>query len=375
MKRVNRFRFACLCVVLVGCVGEITGLDEEPDAAPSPAPDAGGEAGDAGSPVPSYSVTGSVRDYANGDPLPDVALAVEGLDPGMQAVSDPSGAFTLEGVPGSSAFYFRAMPSGTTYLPTTNASVTVLDANVTADVYVVSAVYRQRQHSTVAIPLAPSTSLVVGELVNLDGTPLTGIPLAAVSIMPAGGGPGVGNGPYFIGGAGDVDPNLLVSTAFGGRARVAFLNVPSGAHMIMVNHAPLDGPRIVAVGSATTYDNGATLARAVHDPTAGQGTPSFKTDVYPILQKASLGGQDCASCHSAGKVAGAVLILDDGADVVHARLLANPLLVNLQVPADSLLLTKPLYESPPNHPNAIWLDATDPHYLKILAWISGGAPL
>ena len=124
-----------------------------------------------------------------------------------------------------------------------------------------------------------------------------------------------------------------------------------------------------------TYDGGATLTRVNHDPAAGGGTPSFTTDIYPIFAKASQGGQDCASCHTLGGSAGNVLILDDGAANVHARLIASTLLVNLADPAASLILTKPLYEEPPNHPNAVWLDITDPYYMKILAWITGGAPL
>ena len=44
-------------------------------------------------------------------------------------------------------------------------------------------------------------------------------------------------------------------------------------------------------------------------------------------------------------------------------------------PADSLLLTKPLYDDPPNHPNATFLDMNDPDYIVFLQWITQGAPL
>jgi len=48
--------------------------------------------------------------------------------------------------------------------------------------------------------------------------------------------------------------------------------------------------------------------------------------------------------------------------------------VDLQSPTSSLIPTKPLDETPPNHPNPIWLTDQDPHYLTILGWIGGGAP-
>ena len=47
----------------------------------------------------------------------------------------------------------------------------------------------------------------------------------------------------------------------------------------------------------------------------------------------------------------------------------------LATPATSMLLTKPLYEDPPNHPNATFLDVSDPDYIVILQWIEQGAAL
>ena len=66
---------------------------------------------------------------------------------------------------------------------------------------------------------------------------------------------------------------------------------------------------------------------------------------------------------------------DDLAATVHATLLARPGVINVASPIDSLLLSKPMYEVPPNHPNATWLDDQNPSYQTVLLWITAGAPL
>jgi hypothetical protein len=233
--------------------------------------------------------------------------------------------------------------------------------------------------------------------------------MSALTIEPDGGGTPVGLGPYFVGMNGDIDPLLTQSTVFNGRARAVFLNVPPGSYTMFARGAPggmmggadagvadagLPGPdaapgdagilpevillasgALIAASDMTI--NGATLALLEKiggmGDGGGIGPQSFEADIYPLLQKASQGGQGCASCHTAGGPA-ALLIMNDGAAAVHARLIADPEVVNLLVPEASLLLTKPLYESPPNHPNATWLDVNDPAYKKVHAWITQGAP-
>jgi mono/diheme cytochrome c family protein len=48
--------------------------------------------------------------------------------------------------------------------------------------------------------------------------------------------------------------------------------------------------------------------------------------------------------------------------------------VNLQYPDQSLLLTKPLLEDPPDHPNAAFQSTADPNYVLVKSWIEQGAP-
>jgi hypothetical protein len=85
------------------------------------------------------------------------------------------------------------------------------------------------------------------------------------------------------------------------------------------------------------------------------------------------GGLGCASCHTATGVA-AVLAYDEPAATVLMNMKAIPGVIDLATPADSLFLTKPLYEPAPyNHPNATFLDTTDPDYKLLLRWIEQGA--
>ncbi len=93
---------------------------------------------------------------------------------------------------------------------------------------------------------------------------------------------------------------------------------------------------------------------------------SFAGDVYPILQA------NCVNCHTGAGIA-AFLPMNDGAQAVYDRLMGRPNVVNTGSPAASLILTKPLDETPANHPAAVFPDASDPEYVTILTWISDGA--
>lgn len=411
-----------LVTALAGCIGEISN---------SPSSDGGMAAPDGGAEQASYKLAGMIKDYAEPAMLPNTAVTTLGLTPALSASSDAAGAYMLENVPPGSVFYPHVMPSGETYRPTVNQAVSVLDGDVTLDLAAVTAVYAQRQNATAGVPVAPNTSIVLLDLVKPDGTPYTGVAANALTIEPIGGGVPLGVGPFFIGATGDIDPLLATSTDFGGRARAAFLNVPPGSYMAYVrgvagggeggggitpdagqpdaaplpppdaglldpDAAPVDPPppppdgeitilaqaNVITISDATVH--GATLVLLEKIGGMGEGgggggggempMVSFTTDVYPLLQRASAGGQGCASCHTAGGAAGGALILDDGAAIVHARLIADPELVNLPIPEASLLLTKPLYETPPNHPNATWLTTADPAYVTILGWITAGAP-
>jgi hypothetical protein len=189
-------------------------------------------------------------------------------------------------------------------------------------------------------------------------------------------------GPYFMGEV-DVDPKLLVATAYDGRSRALFLDVPPGTYTLKVTHPnnqnginTLTVPVMLATGGATLAVTGGSGGGGGGGGDNNIMNPTFAMHVYPRLQKAAVGGLGCANCHTANGLAGGVLQFDLPAELVLQNMLARPGVIDLASPADSLLLTKPLYEPPPyNHPNATFIDTNDPDYKLILLWISQGALL
>jgi hypothetical protein len=131
---------------------------------------------------------------------------------------------------------------------------------------------------------------------------------------------------------------------------------------------------LMSTADGVTLVSTANAAAPAGTGTGGGATPlSFATDVYPMLQRAALGGQGCANCHNGTMLAGG-LAYDGAAGDVYTKIMATPGVVVVATPATSMLLSMPLYETPPDlHPNATWLTNLDPAYVKIMQWISDGA--
>jgi len=155
--------------------------------------------------------------------------------------------------------------------------------------------------------------------------------------------------------------------------------VPPGTFSLKVTY-PGGAGDITDITSVTSTADGAVLALSGGIGSGGPGSaitdPKFSVDIYPRLQRAAVGGLGCANCHTLGGP-GAIIQYDLPAAMVLASLLpaAPNGRVDTTTPANSLLLTKPLYEPPPltqNHPNATFIDINDPDYKLITLWISNG---
>lgn len=368
----SRMRTLCSLglVLLAACPGEAP-PPTEADAAPEePA-------------AQSQRVSGKAMDYfvAN-TPLQGAELASDGIVPQLVAASAADGAFSFDTVPVGSQVFFSA--SRGNYRPTRNL-VEIADAAVEQDLYLMSIADIDRQYATDGGKTpTPGRAFVIAELFAADGTPLAGIPLLDVTLVDGADAP-VPNviGPYVMGANGDVVPVGPTQTeTHNGKARVAFLDVPVGSFSLKVKLGGGGEPQTIATPVTTAID-GATLVRAGGRPGPGApagGTPlnpKFAADVFPRLQTAANGGRGCANCHTVGGL-GAIAVFNALPADVLASLKAKPGLIDLASPADSLLLTKPLYEPPPalqNHPNATYVDANDPDYKVILLWIQQGALL
>jgi len=361
-------------ILLAGCPG-----DAPPGGGNTP--DAPNEV-DAGVDAPPADVgqrlTGKAMDYFSANtPMADAMITSDGVAPVMMATSVNGGDFTFEGAPTGSKIYFTvARP--TLYRPTRNVPVTVEGAAVVQNLYLATIADISRQYATAGLTVTAGKSVIFAELNKNNGTPLDGIPLANITLVDAldVAVPGI-NGP-FVFGALDIDPAATTATIVAGRSRIAFLNVPPGAHTLKVIYPAGGGGNTTMTVPATTVADGATLSRtggiAGTPPPPVITNPTFAAHIYPKLQKAALGGLGCANCHTLGGVAGGIIQYDLGATITLENMKARPGLIDLLAPANSLLLTKPLYEPAPyNHPNATFIDINDPDYKLFLLWITQGA--
>lgn len=380
MTRLNRSSFllaglgALALLITPACVGGAPGGGGGDDDDPGVDAGGGGGGADAGQNPQGLSLSGMVMDYNNLDILSQADVSTEGLLAPLQAISGIDGSYSLADVPPGSLFYVTA--SRDNYLPTRQEPIEVIDASVQANIYVTSQAFVQRQYSTVNVPMIQGTGFIAADLRRNNGTPLEGVLAGDILLVDALEQP-VGDGPYLFGIGGDItltaptDPTVAIN----GRARLAYLNVPPGLYTLRVPY--LDGqgnPQLFEV-PVTVLGDASTLTATGNGGGGGGNQPAnvnFLEHVYPILQRASLGGDACADCHTAiGQMAGFQFDLDP--TLVYNEMLARPNVVDLIAPEASLILSKPMYEDPPNHPNATWANALDDSYMIVMQWIIEGA--
>jgi hypothetical protein len=361
---------------LVGCAGNApsnSGGDDmpEPDAAMPDAPE---------TPVVGQKLSGKTMDYFTANtPMDLVTLASDGVTPPMSAMSATGGLYEINDVPTGSKIFFTL--TRTNYRPTRNTAVTIAAADVVQDLYIATIADINRQYATAGKPVTAGKAFLAAELQTMTGTPLTGIAPTDVVLLDANNQPVTVAGTYFFGTNGDIDPALLTATAFGTppRSRVAILDAPPGNYTLKVTYPNGQGGTLTNTTPVTFAADGATLALSGGGMPPGGTTitnPKFTTDIYPRLQKAAAGGLGCGNCHTLGGPAGGVLRFDLGAQPTLDAMKAITGVIDLTTPANSLLLTKPLYEPAPyNHPNATFVDINDPDYKLILLWIQQGALL
>ena len=360
-------RHLALLFTLTACAGDPPNNPQDtPDAGPEP--DAAPEVG--------LRVSGKTMDYfVAATPLGMASVVTDGIDPPKTAMSNDTGDYELPVMPSNSKVFLDV--ARTNYRTTRNVVTTIEEAPVMQDLYVLSIADVNRQYATAGVPVGAGKAFLAAELRDVNNQPLVGIAKDAIVLRDMNDQPVPGIiGPHFFGAQGDINPALLASEANGGKSRVAILDVPPGTFKLEVTYPDGNGGTTTSIVNVTATADGATLALA-GGPLPGQTAldPSFAADIYPRLQKAANGGIGCANCHTTGGT-GAILILDAGAQQSLANIMARPGVLDAVAPANSLLLTKPLYEQPPtpqNHPNATFLDTNDPDYKLILAWITNGA--
>ena len=189
-----------------------------------------GSTGDAG--PASLGVAGLVLDAWTASTVEAAQVSAEHNDPAVDATSNASGEYAFELPEGS---LLVPLVTHTSYRATRNPAVSITAA-LDLDVHGVSTADASRQYTNLGMVPSSGTALVIAEICDGSGDPITGIPLADITLVDGGSQP-VGLGPYYFGAAGDLEPaaSLSTSSAFDGRARVGFLDCPPGEHELRVS--------------------------------------------------------------------------------------------------------------------------------------------
>lgn len=207
----------------------------------------------------SVTLSGTVLDDFAGTPLVGAVVASEHSAPQITTTTSASGGYSFSVAHNSALQFLVTSPPG--YRATRNPKVTIGPAATTANLRIVAAADALRQYTTLSLTPGVGVGVVFATMIGANGQPLEGIPLTDVQLVDGGGNP-VGLGPFFFGAAGDVvaTATLNVSTAFGGRARVAFLDVPAGTQTLKITFPGAGGPQTKTVQVEVSAD-GVTLAR------------------------------------------------------------------------------------------------------------------
>lgn len=310
----------------------------------------------------SLTVTGTVLDFETAMPVAgDPGIETTNLHPPPDIATDGA-QFTLSGVPPISAFQVRA-ELAPAYRPTVSPTILAVTSNVTgATAWAVGESYLATLAAGFGITPGAGTGILLVHLVGPDGTPKQDV--AGSNLIVAG-----ASGPHFL------DATLhaaATATASSSSAWAVFFDVPPGTTAL---GQAANATVTLAIDAEPIEAGAVTLAEiTVTDgaPPAPPTNVSFATQIVPIFES-----RGCVACHSGngpGKDLGG-LQLDGGIPKIYSELTAeNPLRVQTATPEESLVLTMPSAESPPDaHPNVTFTGPTDPDYLKLLVWIREGA--
>jgi len=311
-------------------------------------------------------VSGTVIDFQTGEAIVGAAtVATLGVTP-PPTVTTTGAEFSVE-LPPYSTFHLLAA-SLPTHRATYGESHTVEGADLVG-VYAktVSEAHLAALATGFGVTPTPGTAIVIGQLVDSYGEPRAGVSADAFELAYA----PTARGPYFL--ADDLSPSLEIESST--RGYFVFFDVPADG----VEVGPAPGSPYAITGSGPTAAGAVTLLEAVVD---GEPPPvvedvSFARDVAPIFDS-----RGCVVCHSGGGIGRdqGGLTLSGSTNLMHRELTEEvsenqlKLRIDRDYPEQSLVLTMPSLEAVPDtHPNVTFIDAYDPDYQIILAWIREGA--
>lgn len=204
------------------------------------------------------SIAGDIRDYWTNTLIAEATISTIGLLPKPIVQSDEAGRFILSGQStGQQCYLLVSGHAG--YVETSNL-VESSSGSVIFSAVAVAIPDISRQYTSVGLTFSPDMTILIVDLLDSKGGPLEGVSAGDITLKTEIGNP-VGNGPYFFGASGDVQnqATMPISQAFANRARVAFLSVPPGEHILQVTAA---GAANVQATVAVLAARGATVVRA-----------------------------------------------------------------------------------------------------------------
>ena len=310
------------------------------------------------------TVTGDVYDFQTNAVISGAAtVSTAGLSP-TPTISVSGSSFVIEDVLEYSAFQIIAS-APPTHRQTYNAGVEVTNSDIDVKAYTVSETFISGLATAFGVTPTAAKGVLLLQLVDAAGNPKAGVAASNIVLANITG----ASAPQFLDAALVAAPAATVSSASG---IAVIFEVPAG---VVSLGAAVTATATLQMATSPIGAAAVTIARVtVTDgaPAMGPTNVSFAQQVFPIFS-----ARGCTGCHSGngpGRDLGG-LKLDGGANVVFKELTTeNPLRVQTTMPENSLVLTMPSAESPPDrHPNVTFTGPQDPDYLKILVWAREGA--
>jgi hypothetical protein len=376
MKRVNKSlrnqaAYIALAALVVGCEGPPPEITYGDTTVASPAVafqdrnyiDPGAIEGG------TSNLNGAVKNYLTQEYVGGVTVTATGVTPPVEVTGDANAAYTMD-VPVGSVFWVKTYKTGYKYTYDV-ADLTQVAAQYTKNLYITSATDIDGLAAAFGKTQNPSCGIILATMKNQADVAQAGVNGVTLSNADA-------EGPYYLDAA---NAGAVGATETSASGRMIWFNVcdpgvltATNGRLVGVSAA---GAYYAAPKSVQIYQNGVTVVTI--KVTQG-GTPpppppdvniiDFPGEIMPIFAK-----YGCSGCHAAdGTAAATGLYFNANPEAVYYELSTRAQVVNIANPSQSYLLTKPLLEEPPNHPNASFEDTYNTDYVAILQWIEQGAP-
>jgi len=185
-----------------------------------------------------FSIAGVVRDYWSDGVVAGAKVKTVGLNPELAGETDAAGRFVISGeTPGGSGLIAVSGPDG--YVETATGPIELSPGVSSLVLPAVSRAKLNLLYDVYGIQPDQNASTVIVNLLTAAGDPLEMVSNTDIGLKQ--GGNQVGQGPFFFGPSGNVDPSMVISQAFDNQARALFFSVPEGLTTLWLTALGADG--------------------------------------------------------------------------------------------------------------------------------------